>query len=90
MPKPSMITKVPSIAARTSGIRRISRNPSSPPSLTPGSLRAGRVANRTEALARHPPVRFDAAMPDASRGAVAAPNLVTPWPTRGPALDEPP
>ena len=89
MPKPSMMTKVPSIAARISGSRRISRTPSFSALLTPRSLRAGRSANRPEGLRPTLPVRFDAHMPDASSGAVAATNLATPMVDGGPALETP-
>src|SRR5437773_1154668 len=68
IPNPIMITNVPTTAARISGIRRMSRYPSSPGSLTPGSLRARSPGPDRPALAWAPAILFDSCdAPDRER-----------------------
>src|SRR6266540_2453921 len=59
IPNPIMITNVPTTAARISGIRRMSRYPSSPGSFTAGSLRAWSPFPDHSSVARAPPILFD-------------------------------
>src|SRR5215218_1271031 len=90
MPNPSMITKVPSMAARISGVRSTSRIRNRSGSLMAaqstdgGSGTDGASANPRAVgpdrggLRRTRRCSFMTAMPHTARGAVAATNLVTP------------
>src|SRR5262245_59575892 len=75
MPYPSMITKVPSIAARICGMRSTSRIRNRSASLM--------AAQSTEAVASHPSLLFHVAVSDHARGAIAATSLATPSPDHG-------
>src|SRR4249920_3483732 len=102
MPYPSMITKVPSIAARISGMRSTSRIRNRSPSLmaaqstdggSGGLMRRARTRERwppMAMLACNPTLLFHVGVSEHASGAIAATNLVTPSGDRAPVRGEGP